>query len=609
MASGISKKRYRLLNLAVAAVFPLLIYQIIHLTIHSQDFFVEKANRQQNLFVQIPSERGAILDRNLKVFATNLKAPSITAVPRLIKLKERPKLVQELSQILDLPPSFLVERLSRDKAFVWLKRHASKGEANAVRSLNNSNLNIIDEPKRFYPNGKMLSNVLGFCDIDNVGVEGLELLYDRKLKGQHGFRRTKRDGLLREVVALEEKLVPAVNGADVVLTIDQYIQFLTDQALDRAFEERKAKSAIAVVMNPKTGEILAMSSRPTFDPNDRTQSDIAHRRNRPITDIFEPGSVFKIVTAAAALNEGVVTESDHFDCEQGEWRARPSRIIHDVHPYGILSFSEVLIKSSNIGTVKIAKRLGEKKLYEYIKRFGFGEKTMIDFPGEVSGILRPPHKWSKYSITSIPFGQEVAATAIQMLSAISAIANRGYLVRPYLLKEIRDERGVTLYKKDPTILHSVITPEVSATMRSILERVVNEGTGKRARIDGVRVAGKTGTSQKLDPNGGYSHSHFIGSFIGFAPAEDPMLAMIVSIDDPKPYYYGGTVAAPVFQEVIEASLIHLGYVPEEKKREASKVLIYSRGERPLTGESVLADSPQIRKSPQRGVQGVSPLVP
>jgi len=567
MFPQISKTRFLVVDLIILLVFPLLIYQITKLTVQNHTFLVDFAKRQHNLVIEIQPERGAILDRNLKEFATNLKVPSIYAVPQLISARERNGLSAQLSDILGLDRSFLLERLSRDKAFVWLKRRTSVREAEEIRKLKNPNLGITYEPKRFYPHGEMLSNVIGFCNIDSIGVEGLELHYHQKLCGRMGYRYTRRDALGRELIAFEQKLIPAVNGARLILTIDQYIQYVTEQALEEAFQKYRAESAIAAVMNPKTGEILALASRPTFDPNRLGDSDVAHRRNRPITDIFEPGSVFKIVTAAAALNEEKATLEDVFDCENGEWRVRPSRVIHDVHPYGRLTFPEVLIKSSNIGTVKVAMRLEEETLYQYIKKFGFGQRTGIDFPGEVSGILRPPDQWSKVSITSIPFGQEVAATALQMLRAISVIANGGYLVRPYLVREIQDEHGVMLSRTEPAFSEPILKPEVVTTLKQILERVVTEGTGTRAQIKGIKVAGKTGTSQKLDPNGGYSHRHFVGSFIGYAPAEDPTLAMIVSLDDPKPYYYGGTVAAPVFKEVMERSLIYLGYVPTKKEVE------------------------------------------
>ena len=600
MLSRISRFRFLIIDLIIITIFPILIYRLVRLTVYNRDVLVDFAHRQHNLVIEIEPERGQILDRNLKEFATNLKVPSIYAVPRLISSSERETLASKLAKILKLDRSMLLDRLSRDKAFIWLKRRISIQEAEAVRNLNNPNLGITFEPKRFYPHGELLSNVIGFCNIDTVGVEGLELLHQQKLAGRVGYRYTKRDALGREVAAFEEKYIPPVNGGRLILTIDQYIQFLTEKALDEAFRKYRAEGAIAIVMDPRSGEILAMASRPTFDPNQIAHSDAAHRRNRTVTDIFEPGSVFKIMTAVAALNEGKVTLEDVFDCENGEWRARPTRVIHDVHPYGRLTFPEVLIKSSNIGTVKIALRLGEETLYRYIKKFGFGERTGIDFPGEVNGILRPTSQWSKFSITSIPFGQEVAATAVQMVRAISVIANGGRLVQPYLVKEIQDAEGLTLSKTAPKVSDPVLEPEVVHVMNEILERVVAEGTGNRARIEGVRVAGKTGTSQKLDPRGGYSHNHFVGSFIGYAPAENPMLAMIVSIDDPKPYYYGGTVAAPVFKEVIEQSLIYLGHIPEKKSDE-------KRASQP-SAVTLAASKPALPKSPPPEFQGVSPQV-
>ena len=316
-------------------------------------------------------------------------------------------------------------------------------------------------------------------------------------------------------------------------------------------------------MNPTTGEILAMASRPTFDPNRVAGGSSEERRNRTLTDIYEPGSVFKMITATAALAEEKVSLTDKFNCENGEWRIGKSRVIHDVHPYGVLTFPEVIQNSSNIGTVKIALQLGEGFLYQYSKRFGFGQPTGIDLPGEVNGILHPLSKWSKVSIYAIPYGQEVAATALQMVTAVSVIANGGKLMRPYVISEVRD-KDVTIRKTFPQVRAVLVQPEITKTMRDILQLVVEKGTGKAAKIDGIKVAGKTGTSQKIE-NGTYSHSHFISSFIGFAPADDPRLAMVVAVDDPRGAYYGGVVAAPVFKEVVEGSLIYMGYVPDGAK--------------------------------------------
>ena len=597
MIPKISQKRFFLIHLAVLALFPLILFQIVRLTLERHDFLVSRAKLQHDLTIPIEPDRGLILSRHLKEFATNLRVPSIYAVPRGLETGEKHPLANRLSQLLDLPSDFVMGRLKRDKAFVWLKRHVTSEEADAIRALESPHLGVTYEPKRFYPNGRMLSQVIGFCNIDNVGVEGLELLHDESLRGIPGYRHTKRDARGREIVALEKQLVPPTNGASLMLTIDHHVQYLTDQALDRAITKRNAKRAVALVMDPNTGEILAMSSRHTFDPNARDQTAVERRRNKPLTDVFEPGSIFKIVTGSAALNEGAVSLGDRFDGEHGEWQVRRGRTIHDAHPYGLLTFSEVLIKSSNIGTVKIAQRLGEKRLYDYIRRFGFGAKTGIDFPGEVNGILRPVERWSKYSITSIPYGQEVAATSIQMVRAISAIANGGYLVRPYLIKEIRDHNGVALVTKEPVISGPILKPDVAAAMNRILERAVAEGTGTRAQVKGFRVAGKTGTSQKLEPNGQYSHSHFVGSFIGYAPADHPKLAMVVSIDDPKPYYYGGTVAAPVFQEVMEQALMYLGLIPTELNGKLDRFIVEANGAKPA-----------LLKSSQQKFQGAVPQV-
>jgi cell division protein FtsI/penicillin-binding protein 2 len=534
---------------------------------------VGRAKIQQNIVIPIEPERGSILTRNLRELATNIRLPSLYAVPRTMTKIEKMRLIPKITEILSLEDTFVKERLDRDKAFIWLKRHVSVDEVKQIEQLKSSSLGVTYEPRRFYPNGSVFAHTLGFCDVDNEGIAGLELLYNKSLKGKAGFRRTKRDAKGREIVALEEKVVPARNGSSLILSIDHHIQNATEEALTRAVDEWNAKGAVAIVMDPNNGDILAMSSRPSFDGNHHKAPDLEVRRNRAITDIFEPGSVFKIVTASAALNEEVVTLTSKFDCENGEWHALRGRTIHDVHPYGMLTFPEVLIKSSNIGTVKMAQKLGEKKLYEYIKKFGFGNPTRIDFPGEVNGIVRPVEKWSAYSITAIPFGQEVAATAIQMLRAISVLANGGRLVRPTLVKEIQDAQGVTLFESKVQISEPILQPEVVVHMSRILERVVNEGTGTRAQIEGIRVAGKTGTTQKLEGDGTYSHEHFVASFVGYAPAEKPLLAMIVVLDDPSPYYYGGRVAAPVFQEVIERSLPYLGYVPRSDQNRVSRVVV------------------------------------
>ncbi len=580
MLTRVSKQRFWLVNLVVFILFPVILIQLFRLSLSNESMLLQLASRQHNLLIQIPPKRGSVLDRNMKEFAMNLKIPSIYVVPRVARQKD--ELSKQLSKILSLDRKFVAERLSRDKSFVWLKRGVSQKESQAVEDLKDAGAGILYENKRFYPNAELLANVIGFCNIDNQGIEGIEMTHDRYLRGRAGFRRTKRDAMGREVVAFEEEFIPAIDGADVALTIDHYIQYLTERYLDETFKKYKAKGAMAVVMNPETGEILAMASRPTFNPNSVRDLDPAAHRNRTITDIFEPGSVFKMITATAAYAEGKVSLTDRFNCENGEWHVTKSRVIHDVHPYGMLSFPEVLSKSSNIGTVKIAMRLGKELLYSYSKEFGFGELTDIDLPGEVRGMLHPLSKWSSVSITSVPYGQEVAATAIQMVTAVSVLANGGKLVRPYVISEVRN-KDVTIRKTLPVVRDVIVQPEIAKTINRMLQKVVEEGTGKSAQIQGIKVAGKTGTSQKVE-NGTYSHSKFISSFVGFAPAEAPKLAMIVAVDEPRGAYYGGVVAAPVFKSVIEASLLNMGLIterldaalkPAEPKKDSQKK---SRGE-------------------------------
>lgn len=561
MRSAISGRRFWTLHLIITVFFLIVTYQLFQLMLVRRPALLELAAKQHGLRVSIPPLRGQILDRNAKELATNLKIPSVYAVPRTLPKAEIEPLARKLQGILGLSPEFLRNRLSRDKAFIWLKRKVGPEEALQIEQLKSPALGIVKEYKRLYPQGDLLAHILGFSNVDNQGLEGLELYLNRDLQGRPGSRLTKRDALGREIRAFEIRQIPAMDGHSVTLTIDQYLQYLTENALEKAFKTWKALGATAVLMEAKTGKILAMASRPTYDPNRYAQAEPASRRNRAVTDMYEPGSVFKIVAASAVLNENQADPKDTFDCEQGAWRYG-SRVLHDVHPYGMLSFEDVIVKSSNIGTVKIAQRLAPETFHSYIRSFGFGAPSGIDLPGEASGYVRPPKEWSATSPYNIPIGQEVMVTALHMTAAMAVIANGGELVKPYVISRITDQAGVVLQEKKPVIKRRVIRPEVAETMRRILVRAVEEGTGKSARIKGIAVGGKTGTAQKVLPNGrGYSHSNFMASFIGFAPAEDPQYVMCVVLDDPRPMYYGGVVAAPVFKEVMEVALLSKGYVP------------------------------------------------
>ena len=572
MARVFSPRRFWTIIAVLVVLFSLVIYQIIQLTITRRPALLEMADKQHNLSIKVPPLRGAILDRHGRELATNLKVPSIFAIPRMMSRDQKTKVARTLAPILGMEEKSIDEKLERDKSFVWLKRRVTFTVEDKIRSLELSGVGVMDEYRRFYPQGDLLSHIIGFTNIDNDGLEGIELHHNKELAGRSGKRITKRDALGREIMALESRRVPAVNGHQIYLTIDQYIQYVTERSLDRAFTQYKAKGAFAVVMEVKTGKILAIANRPGYDPNHSAKFAAENRRNRAITDMYEPGSVFKIVAASGALNENKVAPDTMFYCENGKYHYGGGRVLHDVHPYGRLSFEDVIAKSSNIGTVKIAAALGNDLFYKYVKLFGFGQSTGVDFPGEAPGFIRSVDKWSKTSPYNIPIGQEVMVTALQMVRAMSVIANGGELMKPYLIDRVQDEKGVVLYQKAPKVMHRVIRPEVAEEMQKILVRVVDEGTGTKAKIPGIPVGGKTGTAQKVLPNGrGYSHSNFMASFVGFAPGDHPELAMVVVLDDPRGQYYGGVVAAPVFKEVMEASLLSMGYIPATaEKLEESK---------------------------------------
>ena len=443
MRTQLSRRRFWALYGIIFILFGLISYQLVQLTYFHKSSLLELANRQHYVTIDIPPMRGRITDRIGKEFVTNLKVPSIFAIPRIMTSEVREKTSQSLARILKIDRKWVDRRLERNKAFVWIKRRVSFEEADAVKKLANPALGILEEYKRFYPQGSLLSNVVGFSNVDNEGLEGIELLMDSELHGRPGKRVTKRDAMGREIKAFEIKMLPAVDGNNVTLTIEQHLQYLTEKALDAAFKKWKAKGAWAVVMDPKTGEVLAMANRPTFDPNEYDKSVADSRRNRTITDMYEPGSVFKIVAASAALNEGVVTPETTFNCENGLWRYG-IKSLRDVHPYGILTMRDVIVKSSNIGTVKMALKLKPAKFQEYIRGFGFGAATGVDLAGEAPGYTRPPPQWSGTSPYNIPIGQEVMVTALQMAAAISVIANGGYWVKPYVIAKVHAPAGVIL---------------------------------------------------------------------------------------------------------------------------------------------------------------------
>jgi len=519
------------------------------------NYLSEIARKQHSLFVELEPHRGVIYDARLKPQAINLPVDSLFAAPNEMSQADKQSAVLRLPAILNLSRSYLQSRLLRKKSFIWLSRKITPQQSAAVKKLNIKGLGFLKESKRSYPNGYLASQVIGFAGLDNTGLEGLEVYFDKYLKGQAGWAVYLRDARQKKLDIWEKMVLPK-DGFDLILTIDEVVQYIAERELDKAYKLYHAKGANIVVLDPRTGAVLALASRPSFDLNDHGTASKDAVRNRAICDLFEPGSVFKIVTASAAIEEKKVNEADRFFCENGSYRVA-SHTLHDHTSHGWLTFKEVIGQSSNIGTTKVAQILGAEIISKYIKLFGFGVKSGIDLPGEISGMAKEPRFWSKISIAAIPIGHEVGVTALQLANAVAVIANGGMLMKPYVVREIRDKFGEPIKQFSPTAIRKVISPETAKRVKNILAGVIEEGTGKLAKIEGIAAAGKTGTAQKLEPNGAYSHNKFVASFIGFAPLENPMVAIAVTLDEPRPYYFGGVVAAPVFKNVASDTIKYL----------------------------------------------------
>jgi len=539
------------------------------------------------------AERGTILDHGGRVLAMSTRVPSVFANARKIPAKNL--LAARMGKILGRDPKSLSKRLAKDKGFVWLARHIDPELEDAMDQFRRDGVGLLEEPKRVYPQGRLAAHLLGFVDVDQHGLEGVELAYNGMLHGRTGWLSTMRDARGEMLLGPWTVSAQPQVGYNVVLTIDSVVQAAAEDALAWGIEEFHAKGGSLVVMEPSTGAILAIANQPDFDANRPGNRPIESRRLRAITDVAEPGSVFKVVTASALLQEGLVKPEERFYCEEGSWHTIGHHILHDHKPHGWLTFREVIQNSSNIGTSKAAQRLPPETLYRYIRGFGFGQRTGIELRGEVNGIIQPPAKWSKLSPFIIPIGQEVATTPVQLAGMMSIVANGGWKVHPHVVERIEDEDGRVVRSRADRggTIHAAEAPrraprrqawsprkspergsaegEVSQTakfatdaererflradvveqLEPMLTGVVESGTGQLAKVPGLTIAGKTGTAQKLEPNGRYSHSRFVASFVGFGPVPDPRFVMVVCIDEPHPLYFGGVVAAPVFKRVVE----------------------------------------------------------
>lgn len=519
------------------------------------------AERQHQKTVQLTPGRGTIYDANNAALAVSIEMDSCFAEPRNI---ENPREVAaKLAPILGLPVAQLERRLSGSKGFVWLQRQINPDVTAKIKKLELDGIGFVKESKRYYPNLEVAGNVIGFTGVDPEGLEGVELKYNSTILGSTGYMVTERDALGRDIALKEGVVKGPSKGNNVILTLDKNIQYLAEKELAKAVTESDAKAGVALVMEPQTGRILAMANYPGFNPNVYYKYPAAQLRNRSIADSFEPGSTFKVFLLAAALDEGVIGPRDTFDCEMGSYNIG-GRTIHDTHKYGRISIADILKYSSNIGAAKIGSRLGQERLYQYLRSFGFGQKSGIDLPGEVSGSLRDRSQWYGVDLATISFGQGVSTTTVQLAAAFSAVANGGLLMKPYLVEKITDAEGNVLKEVTPQERQRVISSKTAKALAAMMEGVTLEGgTGTSASVDGYRVAGKTGTAQKVDPvTRGYSVDKRTASFIGFVPLNKPRLTVLVVIDEPKTSPYGGVVAAPAFSAIAQQALCYLKVPPD-----------------------------------------------
>ena len=534
--------------------------RLVQLQVNQHEELASRARSQQVGAIETSPSRGQLLDRQGRELARSIDTESFFADPR--EILNTDNTARRITAVTGQDRAELAGRLSEaketNKKFVWIVRRLDIQSASKLDQLNLDGIYSRKEPKRYYPNDSLAAHVLGFVGTDEIGLSGVEQYYNEKIRGEGGKVFLERD---RDRRAFESYEVQSHPGQTVVLTIDQAIQYRTEQALSAAVDRAHAKSGAAIVMDPRTGEILALANAPTFDPNQPAANSAEARANGALQNIYEPGSTFKIVAYSAAIEKGLVKPDDKIDCQMGQITVA-GRLIHDGHPYGVLTVADALAKSSNVGAIKLGLLVGNESMYEYMKRLGFGSRTGIDLAGESPGILRTLSRWQPSSIGSLAIGQEVGVTPLQMATAYSVLANGGTLVKPHLLRELRAPDGTVLFQAKPET-RPALKPETTEALRGMFEGVTLHGTAKKAQLDGYTAAGKTGTAQKVDPRThAYSATKFIGSFVGFAPVKNPAVVIIVVIDEPLGSYHGGDVAAPVFREIAEQILPELGVAPD-----------------------------------------------
>ncbi len=553
------KLRILLVGLFFLVLFGVIGARAVQLQIYRGPWLSQKASEQYAKSVTAMGRRGVIYDRNMRELAVSTNVTSVAAYPG--QVKDVRATARALAKALKMKAAPIRKKLTSKKSFVWIKRQATARQSRAVRGLNLAGIDFVTEFNRFYPSTTLAAQALGFTGLDGKGLEGLEFYYDRLLQGAGRNFTVFKDALGKGFQA-EHPAAAAGSGRNLVLTIDATIQYIAETALKETADKYSARSALAIVMQPQTGAVMAIAHYPGFNPNAYRDYAKSMWRNRAITDSFEPGSTMKIFAAAAALEYGDITPGTIFFCENGAYRIGRN-VVHDSHKYGWLSLQQIVKYSSNIGAVKIIEKLGARQLYRTLRDFGFGVKTGIDCPGETSGSLADYTSWSNIDTGAISFGHGISVSAIQLITAMSAIANDGILMKPYIVEAITDRNGRILNRFKPQQVRRVVSVRTARTARNIMKTVITKGgTGVNAALDGYSVSGKTGTARKFDANGRYSKTKHIASFIGFAPADNPQIAVLVVVDEPQGEYYGGIVAAPAFKKIAQQTLTYLDVPPD-----------------------------------------------
>ena len=582
----------RALTVTVALVFWMLAIgaRLVQVQVSQHNDLTARARSQQLGAIETSPTRGQVLDRQGKELARSIDAESFFADPREIHNVEQT--ARAIAAATGLEQAELNTRLrdakDANKKFVWIVRRLDVQAASKVDALRLDGVYSRKEPKRYYPNDSLAAHVLGFVGTDEIGLSGVEQYYNDKIRGESGKLYFERDARRQSFESYEIQPRP---GQTIVLTIDQTIQFRTEQALVAAVERSHAKFGTAIVMDPQTGEILALANAPTFNPNQPAELSPEERKNGAVENLYEPGSTFKIVAFSAAIEMGLVKPEDRIDCQMGQITVA-GRVVHDHHPFGVLTVADALAQSSDVGAIKLGLLVGNQSMYDYMKRLGFGARTGIDLRGESPGLLRPVNRWQPSSIGSLAMGQEVGVTPIQMAIAYSALANNGLLVKPYLVREVRTPAGAVVFQAK-TESRRALKPETTSALRGMFEGVTLHGTARKAQLNGYTAAGKTGTAQKIDPRTRtYSTTKYIGSFVGFAPVQNPAVVIVVVIDEPQGAYHGGDVAAPVFREIAEQILPELNITPDLEIKSAPQLIAQVAQASPKTREEEQRQSEQ-----------------